>query len=60
MLADFSAPAKLLEHTMTAAPRAANSLAISKPMPLLEPVTTATLSFSNWKVYAIGIFLTLA
>src|SRR5207249_6270862 len=60
ILADFSAPAMLLEHTTTVAPRPANSFAISKPIPLLEPVTTATLSFSNWKVYVISPFLTLA
>jgi hypothetical protein len=60
MLADFSALATFLEHTMTVAPRAASSLVIPNPIPLLAPVTTATLPFSTWKVYAIWLFLTLA
>jgi hypothetical protein len=47
MLADFFELAMSREHTMTLAPCAANSLAISKPMPLLAPVTIATLPSNN-------------
>jgi hypothetical protein len=47
MLADFFELAMSREHTMTLAPRVANSLAISKPMPLLAPVTIATLPSNN-------------
>jgi hypothetical protein len=46
-LADFSALAIFLEHTMTVAPLSANSLDISKPRPLLAPVTIATLCLNN-------------
>src|SRR5690606_41063108 len=43
MLALLSTSPNLREHTITSAPRAAHSLAISKPMLRLEPVTIATL-----------------
>jgi hypothetical protein len=51
-LAEYSAPAILLEHIMTVAPLSANSLDISKPRPLLEPLIIATLSFSTENIYA--------
>jgi hypothetical protein len=48
-LAEFSTLAMLLEHIMTVAPLSANCFEISKPRPLLAPLTIATLSFSNWQ-----------
>ena len=44
--AAFSALARWREQAMTVVPLAASSLAISKPMPLVAPVTTATLPFN--------------
>jgi hypothetical protein len=38
----------ILEQTIVVAPLfSANSFAIANPIPLVDPVTTATLSFSN-------------
>ena len=41
-----------LEQTMTVAPLCSvNSLAMARPIPFVEPVTTATLPFSNKSYY---------